>query len=84
MSEEKMIQMASIKTDGPAGKRSFTIIQPPFPQVGEWINGIGIVKSVKLTMGCLLARPGRAQESHAKKSKSTEAKRKTTSHKAKP
>jgi hypothetical protein len=62
--------------------RKFTISDPPFPAIGEMINGIGQVIKITATEGFTIYRgpvqptPGRAKASRTKKSKSTEAKTK--------
>jgi hypothetical protein len=52
--------MKTIWTKGPKGRNKFTLVEPPFPDVGEKINGIGVVTRVVTTSGFVLTRPARA------------------------
>jgi len=65
--------MRTVWTKGPKGRNKFTLVQAPFPDVGDEINGIGIVTRIKDTSGFLLTSPGRALK-HRNLSQPKEAK----------
>ncbi len=62
----ELVKMRKVWARCPSRVIQITIVQAPFPEVGDEINGFGTVTRIRDTWGFLITPPGRAEESPTK------------------